>query len=299
MLIMDKHNPKLRGLHHFAELVEFYCYGDDVIFAIDESIKDIFNNETISAAFAQYNFKYTDVTKDDGMRKWCTLEEATFLKRGFKLFKQTSVPGGMWICLPDLGDVLDTTNWVRLPKSKNNPDRTVIDAAIENCEDCIRKSWFHGREQFEAIQEKIRIFFKERNLRQPRHYTYYGLQADYDIPLPYGMSAPDDIDDPERFQSCYCRSNPEKDGNVVSECFCKENATPMSQYGRVTVRRVDSSEFALAPTSLPTRCVTTVETGLAHEVHPPSPDVPTSYFASENAAETASVTWVRAPQKVS
>nr|UBJ26009.1 putative polyprotein [Red panda feces-associated Iflaviridae] len=299
MLIMDKHNPKLRGLHHFAELVEFYCYGDDVIFAIDESIKDIFNNETISAAFAQYNFKYTDVTKDDGMRKWCTLEEATFLKRGFKLFKQTSVPGGMWICLPDLGDVLDTTNWVRLPKSKNNPDRTVIDAAIENCEDCIRKSWFHGREQFEAIQEKIRIFFKERNLRQPRHYTYYGLQADYDIPLPYGMKAPDDIDDPERFQSCYCRSNPEQDGNVVSECFCKENATPMSQYGRVTVRRVDSSEFAFAPASSPTRCVTTVETGLAHEVHPSSPDVPTNIFVSENAAETASVTWVRAPQKVS
>lgn len=301
MLIMDKHNPKLRGLHHFRELVEFYCYGDDVIFAIDESIKDIFNNETISAAFALYNFKYTDVTKDDGMRKWCSLEEATFLKRGFKLFRETRVPGGMWICLPDLGDVLDTTNWVRLPKSKNNPDRTVVDAAIENCEDCVRKSWFHGRDVFETVQEKIRIFFKERGLRQPRHYTYLGLQADYDIPLSYGDEWSKDIDESEPPQRCYCRSNPENDGDVVTECFCKVNATPMSQYGRVTVRSVGSSEHALAPTSHQIQLsVTSVNKGDSHVVHPLSQDVPfDDDFVEENAAEKASVTWVRAPQYVS
>jgi len=161
--IMKIKSPATSSLQHFRENVRFYCYGDDVIFSVKPEVIELFNNQTISDYFALYDVKYTDVTKGSEMRKWCSIEEASFLKCGFKRFLETSVPGGAWVCLPNIGDIKDTTNWVRKPKgtkSGSNIKEILLDGAASNCGDALRKIWFHGRKPFEELQNKIRQWWK-------------------------------------------------------------------------------------------------------------------------------------------
>jgi hypothetical protein len=189
--IMRELKPELTGLHHFKDLVVFYCYGDDVIFSVHPSVIELFNNETISNYFKKFNVLYTDVNKDGSIRKYCSIEEATFLKKGFSKFTDTPIPGGVWICVPPLSDILDTTNWVR--KTKGVSDTTFISenevqAAVVNCEDAVRKSWFHGRSCFDKLQADIRDFWKSYGGKiKPRNFTFEGLQIDYGIPTFQGV----------------------------------------------------------------------------------------------------------------
>jgi len=186
--IMRREKPTVSGLHHFKQYVNFFCYGDDVIFAVKPEMIELFNNETISKYFAEFGVKYTDVTKGDSMRKFCTLEEASFLKCGFKFFTETTIAPGVWIPQPDLGDLFDTTNWVRKPKGTNSGsdvESILIDAAVSNCEDAVRKSWFHGRKTYEAFQHNVQNYWRSAQgvQRYPTFFTYEGLAEEYSIPL--------------------------------------------------------------------------------------------------------------------
>jgi hypothetical protein len=186
--IMRKAKPTVSGLHHFKQYVNFYCYGDDVIFAVKPEMIDLFNNQTISEYFAGYGVKYTDVTKGEQMRKFCSIEEASFLKCGFKFFTETTIAPGVWLPQPDLGDLFDTTNWVRKPKGTNSGsdvESILIDAAVSNCEDAVRKSWFHGRKTYEAFQHNVQNYWRNAQgvQRYPTYYTYEGLAEEYSIPL--------------------------------------------------------------------------------------------------------------------
>jgi hypothetical protein len=185
--VMSRAKPEIAALHHFKTYVRFYAYGDDVIFSVKEEIIDLFNNQTISDYLAEFDVKYTDITKNGTMRPHCTIEEATFLKRGFKFFDDTPMRPGVWIGVPNLAESLDITNWVRKPKGTKTGSDTanlLIEAAICNCEDAIRKSWAHGRHVFEEIQTKIRSYWAPLNPpRMPTFYTFEGLQMDMGIPI--------------------------------------------------------------------------------------------------------------------
>jgi len=185
--IMQEVEPTISGLHHFKKFVRFYCYGDDVIFSVKPEVIEIFNNVTISEYFKKFDVKYTDVTKGDSMRKYCMLDEASFLKRGFGYFTETAIKPGVYIPTADYKEILDICNWVRKPKgTKTGSDISVIlqEAAISNCEDAIRKSWFLGRVVFNETQDMIRSFWANRSpIRMPTFYTFEGLQTDYGIPL--------------------------------------------------------------------------------------------------------------------
>lgn len=183
--VMKRSRPELAGVHHFKSFVKFFCYGDDVIFAVKPELIEVFNNETISQYLSEYDVKYTDVTKDGAMRKYCTIEEASFLKRKFVFFTDTPMSPGVWIAQSDYGEVVDTTNWVRLPKgvpAGAEREKMLIEAAVVNCEDAVRRLWFHGRSAFESFQDKVQRYFREiKAPRKPTYYTFHGLQTDYGI----------------------------------------------------------------------------------------------------------------------
>jgi len=185
--IMKEKKPQLSGLHHFKTFVKFVCYGDDVIFSVKEEVIELFNNETISEYFAKFGVKYTDADKDGAIRKFCSIEEATFLKCGFKLYRNTAVKDGIWICQPDVKDIIDTTNWVRRPKGTPqgaNLDHVLEQAAITNCEDAIKRMWFHGQDRFKEFQSKVQAFWRTQSIQCTlRYFSFDGLQTDYGFPL--------------------------------------------------------------------------------------------------------------------
>lgn len=185
--IMRKLKPEISSLNHFRDFVVFYCYGDDVIFSVKEEVIELFNNRTISEYFATFNIKYTDVMKDSEMRAYCSIHEATFLKCGFRIFSETELRNGVWICFPFEEDIRDTTNWVRKPKGCKSPDllsETLISAAATNCEDSIRKMWFHGKQKFEDYQEKIETWWFANHPNHPiKHFHFESLQLEYGYPL--------------------------------------------------------------------------------------------------------------------
>lgn len=188
--IMKRHNLQMSSLNEYAKQVKFFCYGDDVIFAVKPEIIEVFNNQTISDYFKEFDVKYTDVTKGEEMRKFCTIEEASFLKCGFKFFTETLLKPGVWLCQPQLSDIKDTTNWVRIPKGiRKDADTThlLLQAALANCEDAVRKSWFHGRNTFEEFRDEVESFWKDYPPEyQPRNFDFDGLQREYGYPQKCG-----------------------------------------------------------------------------------------------------------------
>jgi hypothetical protein len=185
--IMKEKNITISSLSSFRKYVKFICYGDDVIFAVHPAVIEDFNNSVISEYFAGFGVKYTDVTKGETMRKYCSIEDATFLKCGFKFFTETAFTPGVWVCLPNIEDIKDTTNWVRIPKGtrKSVDQEWIIKVGtVANCNDAIRKIWFHGRDTFEEFQKKVHHFFKdEKPELQPEYFDFFGLQREYGYPL--------------------------------------------------------------------------------------------------------------------
>jgi len=183
--IMKEKNMRLASASSFKKYVNMFVYGDDIIASVKEEVIGIFNNQTISDYLAQFRVKYTDITKGESMRKYCTIEEATFLKCGFRHFTETSVKSGFWICVPNMQDVLDTTNWVRVPKGvrkEANIEDILLKGARDNCVDALRKSWFHGRNTFEEFQNKIRVFWRNHPSYRPTYFSFEGLQREYGYP---------------------------------------------------------------------------------------------------------------------
>jgi hypothetical protein len=185
--IMKEINPKMAPVHYFKEHVEIAIVGDDVLAVVDEEAAPYFNNETIQKFFAKYDIKYTDVNdKTTGLiRKWCSLTDATFLKQGFQLYKDTAAPGGMWVIKPNMENIENMTNWVRKPRGQINADaqkEEKLKAAALNCETAVRFKWFAGRTEFNRFQREVIRIFKKYNIKL-QTYTFDGLQLDYGIPL--------------------------------------------------------------------------------------------------------------------
>jgi len=186
--IMSRKKPELAGMHSYHDFVQLFVVGDDVIASVHEDIIEYFNNQSIHEFFAGYDISYTDVIKDGEIRKWCTIHEATFLKEGFKLYRDTSLVGGIWICQPSLSGVKDITNWIRKPKGLLNKDaraKEEMKATIINCETSLRMSWFFGREYFNQYRKELNRIIKDTFGDENRMtiYTFDGLQVELGIPL--------------------------------------------------------------------------------------------------------------------
>jgi len=132
------------SMRAFQQNVRVACYGDDNILAIKREVIEWYNQETISEYLEEYGIVYTNETKD-GITKFKTLDECTFLKQGFR--NHESIIG---IKAPIMKEstLLELLNWTR-----QAPDQ---DALLEdNCNDSLRFAYFHGKSYFEDLRTKI------------------------------------------------------------------------------------------------------------------------------------------------
>nr|QKN88961.1 MAG: polyprotein [Picornavirales sp.] len=157
--IMREARADLADLYYFHKLVRFFHNGDDIIMSVHPDIIDVFNNESLQKFFAQYDIKYTDATKSGEIRKYCTIEEATYLKSHFKRhpFRQ-----GQWLAALAAESVGDCANWVW--KSPN-----LRESSLLNSEQACRLAYGHGEIYYRFVCQTIRNAWEKHsvNFRAP------------------------------------------------------------------------------------------------------------------------------------
>nr|QAY29241.1 putative RNA-dependent RNA-polymerase [Black Hill virus] len=129
----------------FREKVCVFVYGDDLIMAISDEIKDKFNAQTISAFFARFNIVATDSTKSENIIPYDTLDNSSFLKHSFQ---HHVVFAGVWQSALGWTSVQDCTQWVW-----ECADYKM--ATYENCKMAIMLAHGHGRHKFEEFKNRV------------------------------------------------------------------------------------------------------------------------------------------------
>lgn len=110
----------------FWDHVSTVTYGDDNNTNVDDSVCEEFNQQTVADALDQeFSVIYTAGNKSAGFVPYTTLEETTFLKRGFRIEDNT------WVCPLEVNSFLYTHYWCKNKKleSKILPD--VLESALE------------------------------------------------------------------------------------------------------------------------------------------------------------------------
>nr|BDV27068.1 hypothetical protein [Iflavirus ishikawaense] len=147
--------PHYKDLYWFEKFVLLYTYGDDLIMAVKEEIIEWFNNQTLIEFFSRYRLKMTDALKSGSTRPFCSLNEATFLKRGFMPHPNRA---GQWLAPLERASITDTANWIH---KSINP----LEASLVNSEMCCRLAYTLGPDDFVTICQTIKEKWRQRGHR--------------------------------------------------------------------------------------------------------------------------------------
>lgn len=152
LCVKDKYiNPRL-ALQDFPRKVELQMYGDDNTLNVADSVAEDFNQHTLMKVFPTIGLKYTSDVKDDlNPPPWRTLEECSFLKRGW-VYNDVL---GRRVAALDKGTILEMLNW-----TKKGASRDAI--TLDNCDNAMREWSFHGRAFYEEMCSKLTSAVREK-----------------------------------------------------------------------------------------------------------------------------------------
>lgn len=125
------------------ENIKILTYGDDVCINVSEKYKDIYNTESLSLFFKEYNIIFTDIDKSDTIIKYRSLNNVSFLKRGFILH-----PNSKYIFLApiELQSIRKCVNWIT---RKGDP----LANTLENCKQACELAFGHGPQYYGEVRE--------------------------------------------------------------------------------------------------------------------------------------------------
>lgn len=132
----------LMDLKYYKKYTRTKNYGDDLVLSVDASIKEKFNDSSISTYLSQFGIEITPGDKTDswGSKGPC---EFTFLRHKSRLWL------GRWV--PLMKDPLEQINWIRIGSKAEEPEV----ACENNCNSALRAVFFYGSEEFEKARNKI------------------------------------------------------------------------------------------------------------------------------------------------
>nr|QNM37810.1 hypothetical protein [Frankliniella occidentalis associated iflavirus 1] len=132
----------------YYRYVRLVTYGDDLIMSVSPQVIDKFNNKTLQNFFKRYQIKYTDIDKGDGeIRLYCTISEASFLKRSFIPHPSRA---GQFLACAEIQSVEDCANWVR-----RAPDLNL--ATLVNATTCCDIAYSRGKEYHSKVVKAIHL----------------------------------------------------------------------------------------------------------------------------------------------
>nr|UNY47207.1 MAG: ORF1 [Picornaviridae sp.] len=137
----------------FWENVTPIVYGDDLIFSVNPNLLNNFNNAVLQENFAKYGITYTDADKSGNIRKFVSINEATFLKCYFR--KHDTRGPSFWLAALEKPMIEDMCNWIRKPC----PD--MQEASLANCREAARLAYAWGREYHSYVCTKLVAFWRE------------------------------------------------------------------------------------------------------------------------------------------
>lgn len=129
----------------FKKAVRLIVYGDDLVMSVSKDVREFFNGRTITAYFAEYGIVATDAAKSGIVVKWSTIEEVTFLKRGFKPHPRRL---GQWLAPIEETSLKDCAHWIHKSESS-------VEATVQNADMSVRLSYAHGKEYFMRHRDTI------------------------------------------------------------------------------------------------------------------------------------------------
>lgn len=122
---------------NFNDHVSMVSYGDDNVINFTDDVAELFNQNTVTDAYATIGMIYTDESKSGGeVANWRKLSEVAYLKRGF------IKDGAEYRCPMAMETIMETPNWIR-----KAPDSEL--ACKENVESSVMELAQYSREVFE------------------------------------------------------------------------------------------------------------------------------------------------------
>lgn len=129
-----------KSILSFKTNVALCCYGDDLVMTVSDKASSWFNGLTIQTWFQKYNIKITPATKSGEMTPFISLEEVTFLKRGFLPHPTRT---GLYLAPIDPVSIEDCAHWII---QSENP----YYATQQNCEASVRLAYSRAENYFSA-----------------------------------------------------------------------------------------------------------------------------------------------------
>lgn len=149
-----ENNKGFADLVYFSKFVLLFHNGDDLIISVKEDIIEWFNNQTLIEFFSRYNIKMTDALKSGVTRPYCSIREATYLKRAFVPHPNRQY---QWLAPLEKSSVTDTANWIW---RSVNPQ----EASLVNSEMACRLAYGHGPEFYNTVCETISNEWLQRGI---------------------------------------------------------------------------------------------------------------------------------------
>ncbi|UHK03138.1 MAG: RNA helicase [Sanya eysarcoris guttigerus iflavirus 1] len=142
-VIMSDVDPKLATLDSMYKHLRLMVFGDDVLMCVSDTICEDFNNLSLHKFFKQYGINYTDATKTGDIRKYCSLAEASFLKRTFvpHPYNRLQILGAV-----EKRSIEDCANWI-------TKTIDVRSASVEATYAALQLAYGHGPEYFNHVRK--------------------------------------------------------------------------------------------------------------------------------------------------
>lgn len=149
LMLAAIHCPEECSMRSYNENVRLVAYGDDNVLSISPKVLKWFNMETLVKVMKTFGMVYTAADKSANIVNNKTIEDISFLKRGFKqvdgVFGQTTV----YLCPADLATRLEMLNWTKQRSFDSNPEESEVVSEV------IKEVAMHGKAVYDELVPKI------------------------------------------------------------------------------------------------------------------------------------------------
>jgi hypothetical protein len=144
VLIRMSYAKIMGNLLDFHQKVVVVSYGDDNVGSIHSSIIDRFNQITIADAMKDFGFEYTDENKSETMQPFRSIQEVSFLKRGFRYENVLR----KFVAPLELDTILEIPMWTKSGSRS-------LTIAKDNVDCCLRELAIHPENIFNHWAPKV------------------------------------------------------------------------------------------------------------------------------------------------